>query len=502
MESGSSAILRVEGVYKRFGATVALDGVNFELRRGEVHGLLGENGAGKTTLCNIIYGMIKPDRGSIYLDGRELKINSPREAMAQGICMVHQEFMLIPSLSVVDNVILFTGKNKLFMGRKEAAERVKQFSSEYGLELNPWMRVSSLSAGEKQRLEIIKALMLGARILILDEPTSVLTRLETVELFKSLRKMAENGRSVILVTHKMDEVLASADRITILRQGKNVAVLDNKNIDRNTLSRLIVDREVFFNYERPESVLGEPVLRVSDVSHVDSSGVQVLKGVNLTVRLGEIVGICGVAGNGQKELVEALIGVRPVSGKILFNGMDVTNLPTDKRRALGMAYIPEDFSEGLVLDFKLYENVALPPKLSSMLTGGVWLKLRKLKEVVWQLIKTYQIRAKSPDSYTWSLSGGNKQKLLLAREFTQKPVLIISHNPTKGLDVAATEYVHQSLLKIRSEGKAVLLVSNDLDEVVELSDRFYVMYGGRLVGEFSHSNLDLERVAQLMLSGV
>jgi general nucleoside transport system ATP-binding protein len=201
MESGSSAILRVEGVYKRFGATVALDGVNFELRRGEVHGLLGENGAGKTTLCNIIYGMIKPDRGSIYLDGRELKINSPREAMAQGICMVHQEFMLIPSLSVVDNVILFTGKNKLFMGRKEAAERVKQFSSEYGLELNPWMRVSSLSAGEKQRLEIIKALMLGARILILDEPTSVLTRLETVELFKSLRKMAENGRSVILVTH-------------------------------------------------------------------------------------------------------------------------------------------------------------------------------------------------------------------------------------------------------------------------------------------------------------
>jgi len=502
MTAENPVLLRAENISKRFGSTVALDNVDFELRKGEVHGLLGENGAGKTTLCNIIYGMLKPDKGVMHLDGRELRLNSPREAMANGICMVHQEFMLIPTLSVVDNIILFTGRNRIFMGRKEAAEKLQKYSNEYGLKINPWTRVSGLSAGEKQRLEIIKALMLGARIMILDEPTSVLTSLETVELFKSLRKMAEAGKSVILVTHKMDEVLSSADRITVLRQGKKVAELENKNIDRNMLSRLIVGREVSFDLKKQDTSPGEPILTVTGLSHVDSSGVEVLKGVNLVVRAGEIVGICGVAGNGQKELVEALIGARPATGKIMFNGVDITNLPTGKRRELGIAYIPEEFSEGLVLDFKLYENLALPPKLARLIAGRFWMKVRRLKEEVWKLVQSYQIKAISPDVYTWSLSGGNKQKLLLAREFSQKPALIITHNPTKGLDVSATEYVHQALLKMRSESKAVLLVSNDLDEVVELSDRIYVMYGGRLVGEFDKSSLNLDRVAGLMLAGV
>jgi ABC-type uncharacterized transport system ATPase subunit len=500
--AADSYILKVAGISKRFGTTIALDNVDFELRRGEVHGLLGENGAGKTTLCNIIYGMLKPDRGLIYLDGRERRFNSPREAIADGICMVHQEFMLIPSLSVVDNIILFTGRRGILMGRKEAAEKLSQYSREYGLNIKPWTKVSALSAGEKQRLEIVKALMLGARILILDEPTSVLTRLETVELFKSLKRMTEAGRSVILVTHKMDEDLSSADRITVLRQGRRIAVLENKNIDRNTLSRLIVDREVVFNIEKPAGNLGGLILKVSGLAHVDSSGVEVLKGVDLVARRGEIVGICGVAGNGQKELVEVLIGVREASsGTVIFNGKDVTDISTNKRRELGMAYIPEEFSEGLVHDFKLYENVALPPPLADQLSGKHWMRLKRLKEVVKKLIEAYQIRARSTDAYVWSLSGGNKQKLLLAREFTQGPVLIVAHNPTKGLDVSATEYVRNALLKMRLDGKTVVLISTDLDEVVELSDRIYVMYGGRLVGEFTRLNLDLDRIAHLMLTG-
>ncbi|MEM4417787.1 MAG: ABC transporter ATP-binding protein [Nitrososphaerota archaeon] len=493
-------VLRAENISKSFGSVKALNNVSFDLRRGEIHGLLGENGAGKTTLCNILYGMMRPDSGKIYLNDISVRFTSPRDAMALGIGMVHQEFTLIPNLSVVDNVILFTENSGLLMNRSEAAEKLERYSSEYGLHVNPYAKVSELSAGEKQRLEILKVLMRGARILILDEPTSVLTRIETAELFKALERMAADGRSVILVTHKMDDVLSSAHRITVLRQGVKVATLENRNVDRSTLARLIVNRDVVFNLEKPVSQAGGPLLQIQDLRYLDSSGVEVLKRVRMEVRAGEVVGICGVAGNGQKELVETVIGVlKPTSGKIFLNGREVTRLPPSRRRELGMAYIPEEFTEGLVPDFKLWENIVLSTPISARLFSRGLLNPSRVRTAVEDLIKTYQIKASSPDAFTWSLSGGNKQKLLLAREFYQQPTVIVAHNPTKGLDIAATEYVRRALLELRSQGKGVLLVSNDLDEVVEMSDRLMVMHAGRIVGEFSHQSVDLDRVARLML---
>ncbi|MEM4298576.1 MAG: ATP-binding cassette domain-containing protein, partial [Nitrososphaerota archaeon] len=363
---GNKALLRVEGVSKRYGSTVALDHVDFELGRGEIHGLLGENGAGKTTLCNIIYGIVKPDAGHIYLDGKRVKFNSPREAMTAGIGMVHQDFTLIPTLTVVDNVVLFTGGNGIFVKREQMAERIEKYAREFGLSINPHAKVSELSAGEKQRLEIIKSLMHGAQILILDEPTSVLTRIETVELFRAMRRMASEGRSVILVTHKIDEVISTADRITVLRQGKRVATIDGYEADRTTLARLIVNRDVVFNLEKTEVKPGEPILCLSDIVCVDQTGLKVLSHVNLEVRRGEIVGVCGVAGNGQKELVEAITGLRQVSsGGIRFLGRDITRLQPDETRWLGIAYVPEEFSMGLVPEFRLHENIVLPPTIAS-----------------------------------------------------------------------------------------------------------------------------------------
>ncbi|GBC69550.1 Autoinducer 2 import ATP-binding protein LsrA [archaeon HR01] len=493
-------VLRAENISKSFGTVKALNNVSFDLRRGEIHGLLGENGAGKTTLCNILYGMVRPDSGKIYLNDVGVRFTSPRDAMAMGIGMVHQEFTLIPNLSVVDNVVLFTENSGLLMNRSEAAERVERYGSEYGLKVNPYVKVSELSAGEKQRLEILKVLMRGARILILDEPTSVLTRIETVELFRALEKMAADGRSVILVTHKMDDVLSSAHRITVLRQGVKVATLENRDVDRSTLARLIVNRDVVFSLEKPVSQAGGPLLQIQDLRYLDTSGVEVLKRVRLEVRAGEVVGICGVAGNGQKELVETVVGVlKPTSGKIFLNGREVSRLPPSRRRELGMAYIPEEFTEGLVPDFKLWENIVLSTPISARLSSRGLLNPLRVRAAVEDLIKTYQIKTSSPDAFTWSLSGGNKQKLLLAREFYQKPTVIVAHNPTKGLDIAATEYVRRALLELRSQGKGVLLVSNDLDEVVEMSDRLMVMHAGRIVGEFSHQSVDLDRVARLML---
>jgi len=498
--STDQTILRVENISKSFGNVKALNNVSFDLKKGEIHGLLGENGAGKTTLCNIIYGMFRPDSGKIYLNNTSVRFSSPRDAMLNGIGMVHQEFTLIPNLSVVDNVILFTGNSGFLMNRDETAEELERYSREYGLRVNPYAKVSELSAGEKQRLEILKVLMRGVKILILDEPTSVLTRLETMELFKALEKMASDGKSIILVTHKIDDVLSLAHRITVLRQGEKVATIENKNVDKTALARLIVNRDVIFNIEKPPAQVDKPILQVKDLQLLDPTGIKILKEISLDVRAGEIVGICGVAGNGQKELVETIIGVRkPSSGSIFLNGKEVTKLPPSRRRELGMAYIPEEFSEGLVPEFKLWENVVLPTTISKRLSIQGLINLSKIRTAVEELIRTYQIKAFSYEAFTWSLSGGNKQKLLLAREFYQQPAIIVAHNPTKGLDIAATEYVRRALIDLRTKGKGVLLISTDLDEVLEISDRLMVIHAGKIVGEFNQQNIDLDKLARLML---
>ncbi|MDJ0270663.1 MAG: ABC transporter ATP-binding protein [Aigarchaeota archaeon] len=502
-DDAEKLILEAVSITKRFGNVVANDKVDFRLRRGEIHALLGENGAGKTTLCSILYGMLKPDEGCIKVDGREVSFRSPRDAMAAGIGMVHQEFMLVPNMMVAENIALMLDSgNKFLVDLDAVEERINSVARQYGLSVKPRALVSHLSAGEKQRVEILKALLRGADVLILDEPTSVLTRIETRELFNSLRQMASQGKSIIFVTHKIDEAMALADRVTVLRQGKVVATVDTSSVDRQQLARLIVGREVLLNVSRTHTQVGDVLLDVRDVTAMGDLGVPALKNVSLQVRAGEILGIAGVAGNGQRELVEVITGLRRVvSGKIIIAGKDVTNLDPNKIRSLGVAHIPEEQKTGLIFDFTLSDNLAMLPHLAERFKKGILLDGRLVRSKMNDLMRMYEIKASSPDVKAWTLSGGNKQKAILARELWWGPKLIIANNPTKGLDLAATDYVRNVLLSAKKEGKGILLISSELDEVLDMSDRIAVMHDGRVVGVFDHSQIDLDAIASLMLSG-
>jgi len=498
-----TAILQARSITKRFGSVVANDSVDFDLRKGEIHALLGENGAGKTTFCNILYGMLKPEKGKIILDGREVGFNSPREAIKAGIGMVHQEFMLIPTMTVAENIALLMDNGRQFLvDMNPIHAAIRRLASEYGLSVNPKSKVSQLSVGERQRVEILKALFKGANILILDEPTSVLTRLETQELFSSLRNMAMAGKSIIFVTHKIDEVLGNADRVTVLRQGRVVATLGVGDVDRQNLARLIVGRDVLFSIQRPETSVGSLLLDMRDVVAYGDMGVKALKNVSLKVSEGEIVGIAGVAGNGQREMVEVVTGLRRVSsGKVFMFNRDVTHWPPDRIRRLGVAYIPEEQRIGLIYDFGLHENLVVSPHLAERLKRGWLLDGKALKLKMSELMEKFDIKAQGPDAATWTLSGGNKQKAILARELWADPKLIVANNPTKGLDIAATEYVRGVLLQAKAQQKGVLLISSELDEVLEMSDRIVVMHDGRIVGEFRPGQVKIDELASLMLSG-
>lgn len=502
--TATKTVLATDKVTKRFGELIANDGVDFDLRAGEIHAILGENGAGKTTLCNILYGLLRPDSGRVTLAGREVRFRSPREAMEAGIGMVHQELTLVSPMTVAENVSLMMDSGFGLLNLRKTEKRIGEISKQYGLWVKSRSRIKDLSVGERQRVEIIKALMKGANILILDEPTSFLTRIESSELFKSLSQMAASGKSIVFVSHKIDEVRALSDRVTVLRHGKVVATALTSQATKQELARMIVGRDILFSVTKSSSLMGDIILQLKEVSALGDAGLPALEKVSLTVRRGEIVGIAGVAGNGQRELVEVICGLRkPTDGKIHLLGMDFSGVSSLQARGMGVAHIPEDQKVGLVFDFNLSDNLVMLPHVARTFARripilGQLLNRGAVKDQLRKLISEYDIRVPGEDVPTWTLSGGTKQKLILSRELFWNPKLIVANNPTKGLDVAATEYVRNVLVKEKERGKGVLLVSTDLDEILDMSDRIAVMTNGRIAAIFERHEANLEMIATLM----
>lgn len=493
--------LKAEGVSKRFGLLLANDNVTFALKRGEVHALLGENGAGKTTFCNIVYGLMQPDSGRLLVNGEEVEFRSPRDSMRAGIAMVHQEFMLINTMTVAENISVFESNQtkRQLIDFNSLDQQIREVGKKFGLAVDPHSTIGNLSAGQRQSVEILKALYKGANILILDEPTSVLSPVETRELFSALRQMSASGKSIIFVSHKIDEILAVTDNVTVLKQGKVVATESTKKVTGPDLARMIVGRDVVFRVEKLHAQISAPLLEVSDVFARNDLGLQALDRVSISVRGGEILGIAGIAGNGQKELVEVATGMRkPVSGKVFVLGKNVTGRSADEIRKLGLAHIPEDQKIGLVFDFPLSENLIIEPHLAGMFTRSGLLDRRSIDGKLTELISDYDVRTQSQNVQAWTLSGGNKQKFILSRELFWDPKVIIAHNPTKGLDVAATEYTRQLLMKEKEKGKAILLISTELDELFDMSDNLAVMSNGRVSRRIPIQEAKMEQIATLM----
>jgi general nucleoside transport system ATP-binding protein len=478
----SAPLVVLEDITKRFPGVVANDAVDLTLHRGEIHALIGENGAGKSTLMRVLYGLYPPDGGRIVVRGDEARIASPRNAIALGIGMVHQHFMLVDRFTVTENIIL-GAEGSALVDYEEAAKKIGELAGSYGFAIDPKRRVADLSVGQEQRVEILKALYRGIDLLILDEPTAVLTPVEANELFQNLRKLRESGKTIVFISHKLDEVLEIADRITVLRRGKVVGETTPSETTKAKLAEMMVGRSVLFELDRPDVEKGEPVLKVRDLT-LDG----ILHNIDLEVHAGEVLGIAGVEGNGQRELAEVLIGLRaPDSGRLTVDGKDVAGRPVRYVRELGVAYVPEDrHDRGLVLDMTLWENSVLGQQRNEEYSGS-WgfLAIRKIKELAARLIKQFDVRARGIAVDAATLSGGNQQKLILARELEADPRLLLACQPTRGLDVGAIEFVWKEILEQKEAGRAVLLMSAELDEIYELSDRIVTIYEGRITGEYS-----------------
>ncbi|MCS7179368.1 MAG: ABC transporter ATP-binding protein [Anaerolineae bacterium] len=493
--------VEMRGIVKRFPGIVANDHIDLTVRAGEIHALLGENGAGKTTLMNILYGIYHPDEGEIFVKGQRAHIRSPRDAIRLGIGMVHQQFRLVPSHTVAENIALGLPGHFFFPDRA-VRQRLQEFARRYGLHVDPDARIWQLSAGEQQRVEIIKALYRGADILILDEPTSMLTPREIEELMTTVRRMADEGHTVIFITHKLDEVFAVSDRVTVLRQGKVVAIRETARTDKRELARLMVGRDVLFRLEKRPVTIGPTVLEVRNLRVRSDRGLPAVRGVSFSIARGEILGIAGVAGNGQRELVEALVGLRQVEkGRVLLNGEDITNRsPRDLVRR-GICYVPGERLVGTVPNLSVAENLILKTYDQAPICRGVFLDTQAIASHADALIEQYAVTTPSRETPLKLLSGGNIQRTILARETSGAPVLLIAAHPTSGLDVGATEYIRQVLLSQREKGTAILLVSEDLEEIFQLSDRIAVMYNGEIMGILPANQADLERIG-MMMAGV
>ncbi len=493
----------MQEVTKAFPGVVANDGVTFDLEAGEVHALVGENGAGKTTLMRILYGLYRPDAGSIQVDGRPVAIRSPRDAIRAGIGMVHQHFMLVPPFSVIENIVVGAETHTAGVLRMTAPRaRVAELARANGLAVDLEARVEQLPVGLQQRVEILKVLYRGARILVFDEPTAVLTPQETRELFATFRQMARQGRGIVFISHKLDEVLEIADRITVLRRGRVVRTLRREEASKPLIAELMVGKPVMLTVDKSERTPGPAVLEVRGLTVVDDRGVPTLEGVSLAVHAGEIYGIAGVEGNGQTPLVQAIADRIPVkAGEILLDGRSILGWDVRARREGGIAHVPEDRHRyGLLLPFAIADNSALgrhhaPP----FVRGRQWIDRRAIAEHSSRIVADFDVRTPSIATPASALSGGNQQKLILAREITAAPRLLLASQPTRGVDVGATEFIYRQLVRQRDEGRAVLLVSADLDEIMALADRIGVLYKGRLIREFRRGDTTRDEVGFYMM---
>jgi general nucleoside transport system ATP-binding protein len=479
-------VLEMRGIRKEFPGVVANDGVSFDVRRGEVHALLGENGAGKSTLMNILYGLYRPDGGEIRLNGKPISFSSAREAIQSGIGMVHQHFMLIPVMTVAENIVLGIEPHKgLLLDESGAEQRVRELSEQFGLVVEPDALVSDITVGQEQRVEILKALYRGADLLILDEPTAVLTPQEAEELFEIIRSLQADGKSIIFISHKLNEVLEIADRITVLRRGKTIETVPREGATEESLARAMVGREVLLRVEKEPAKAGEVLLEVRDLHVLDDRGLEKVRGISFDVRAGEIVGIAGVDGNGQTELIDALTGLQRIeSGTVRIAGHELSHTTARAALDLGIGHIPEDRQRrGLVLEFTIAENIALHDYAKPPSARFGWLFPSRLVSRARTLIKEFDVRGGGPLTRAGGLSGGNQQKVVAAREIARDPAVLIAAQPTRGLDVGAIEYLHRRLVTERDQGRAILLVSLELDEILSLSDRILVVYEGQIVGE-------------------
>jgi general nucleoside transport system ATP-binding protein len=471
-------------IRKVFGNFVANDNITLQLKKGEIHALLGENGAGKSTLMNVLFGLYQPDGGEIRVKGQTVKISNPNVANDLGIGMVHQHFMLVDTFTVTENIIL--GSEPTKGGKidiKRAEQEVRELSERYGLAVDPTAKIADISVGMQQRVEILKTLYRGADILIFDEPTAVLTPQEIQELIQIMKALVREGKSIILITHKLKEIMEVCDRVTVIRRGKGIGTLNVADTNPNELAALMVGREVHFKTDKQEANPGKEVLEIKDLVVKDARGVTVVNHLDLTVRAGEIVGIAGVDGNGQSELIEAITGlIKAESGSIKLNGKEILNLPPRKITEAGVGHIPQDrHKHGLVLDFPIGENMVLQTYYKEPYSKNGILNFKNIYDKARQLIKEFDVR--TPDEYTKAraLSGGNQQKAIIGREVDRNPDLLIAAQPTRGLDVGAIEFIHKRLIEQRDQGKAVLLVSFELDEIMNVSDRIAVIYEGKIV---------------------
>ena len=490
-------------ITKRFPGIIANDNITLQLRRGEIHALLGENGAGKSTLMSVLFGLYQPEEGTIKKDGKVVSIKSPNDATALGIGMVHQHFKLVECFTVLDNIIMGVEPTKMgFLQKKEARRKVMELSERYGLHVDPDAKIEDITVGMQQRTEILKMLYRDNEILIFDEPTAVLTPQEIDELMQIMRNLAAEGKSILFISHKLAEIMAVSDRCSVLRKGKYIGTVNTKDTTAQELSAMMVGRNVNFHVEKEDKEPGKVILKVENMtvaSHLHKNNA--VKNVSLEVRAGEIVCLAGIDGNGQTEFVYGLTGLEPlVSGKITLNGKDITNAPIRERSVSGVSHIPEDrHKHGLVLDYSLEDNIVLQRYFEPEFTKAGFLRRKNIREYADRLIEQYDIRSgQGPVTIARSMSGGNQQKAIVAREIDRDPQLLIAVQPTRGLDVGAIEYIHKQIVAARDAGKAVLLVSLEMDEVLDVSDRILVMYEGEIVGELNPKKTTAEEMGLYM----
>lgn len=505
LPSGHPRIDHMEmlGITKRFPGVLANDHVNFDIRTGEVHALLGENGAGKSTLMKQLYGLYRPDEGEILFDGVKAEIHSPSDAIGLGIGMIHQHFMLVDTLTVAQNVALGLPSSRgLLTDLDRVSQRISELAGLYGLEVDPDAYIWQLSVGQQQRVEIIKALYRGAALLILDEPTAVLTPQEVDDFFVTLKQMASEGHALIFISHKLDEVMAFTHRVTVLRDGRNVGTVQTAQTSKRELAEMMVGRQLKFSPDKPALELGKTRLKLENLKALSDRDTPALRGIDLEIRTGEIVGLAGVSGNGQPELAQVIAGLRPATGgRVWLDGEEITGKPSEKIIEKGLAYIPEERNrDGMIREFTVAENLILRDTDKPPYSKRGFLDFKAIDQTANSLVKSFDVKTPSIDTPMKSLSGGNAQKVILARELSRNPSVLLAAQPTRGVDIGATEYIRDLIIQQRAKGTATLLISEDLDEILALSDRIAVIFHGEIMGILDREEATPEKLG-LMMAG-